>query len=82
MHSMWTVNSKLKFYDSTKWRTTGGAEISATAPAGLATGDFWWDTGNEQLKVYNGTDFVLVGPQDAGAGITQMQSAIYINYPI
>ena len=70
-----TVNSKLKFYDSTKWRTTGGAEISATAPAGLATGDFWWDTGNEQLKVYNGTDFILVGPQDAGAGITQMQSA-------
>jgi len=70
-----TVNSKLKFYDSTKWRTTGGAEISATAPAGLATGDFWWDTGNEQLKVYNGTDFVLVGPQDAGSGITQMQSA-------
>jgi hypothetical protein len=70
-----TVNSKLKFYDSAKWRTTGGAEISATAPAGLATGDFWWDTGNEQLKVYNGTDFILVGPQDAGAGITQMQSA-------
>ncbi len=70
-----TVNSKLKFYDSTKWRTTGGAEISSTAPAGLAIGDFWWDTGNEQLKVYNGTDFILVGPQDAGAGITQMQSA-------
>ena len=70
-----TVNSKLKFYDSTKWRTTGGAEISATAPAGLATGDFWWDTTNEQLKVYNGTDYVLVGPQDAGSGITQMQSA-------
>lgn len=70
-----TVNSKLKFYDSTKWRTTGGAEISGTAPAGLATGDFWWDTNNEQLKVYNGTDFVLVGPQDAGDGITQMQSA-------
>ena len=69
-----SANSKLKFYDSTKWRTTGGAEISATAPAGLATGDFWWDTTNEQLYSYNGTDFVLIGPQDAGAGITQMQS--------
>ena len=33
-------NSKLKFYDGTKWRTTGGAEISATSPAGLAEGDF------------------------------------------
>ena len=69
-----TANSKLKFNDGTKWRTTGGAEISATAPAGLATGDFWWDTTNEQLYSYNGTDFVLIGPQDAGSGITQMQS--------
>jgi hypothetical protein len=69
-----TANSKLKFNDGTKWRTTGGAEISATAPAGLATGDFWWDTTNEQLYSYNGTDFILIGPQDAGAGITQMQS--------
>jgi len=69
-----TANSKLKFYDGGKWRTTGGAEISATAPAGLSTGDFWWDTTNQQLYAYNGTDFVLVGPQDAGTGITQMQS--------
>ena len=69
-----TANSKLKFYDGGKWRTTGGAEISATAPAGLSTGDFWWDTTNQQLYAYNGTDYVLVGPQDAGTGITQMQS--------
>jgi hypothetical protein len=69
-----TGNSKLKFYDGTQWRTTGGAEIAATQPAGLSQGDFWWDTGNEQLYAYNGTDFVLVGPQDAGEGITQMQS--------
>ena len=39
-----SANSKLKFYDGDKWRTTGGAEISASAPAGLSTGDFWWDT--------------------------------------
>jgi hypothetical protein len=66
--------SKLKFYDGTKFRTTGGAEISATAPSGLTEGDFWWDTSNEQLYAYNGADFVLVGPQDAGEGVTQMQS--------
>jgi hypothetical protein len=66
--------SKLKFYDGTKWRTTGGAEVLATAPSGLTEGDFWWDTNNEQLYAYNGSDFVLVGPQDAGDGVTQMQS--------
>lgn len=66
--------SKLKFYDGSKWRTTGGAEVLNSAPSGLTEGDFWWDTANEQLYAYNGTDFVLVGPQDAGEGVTQMQS--------
>ena len=69
-----TSNSKLKFYDGTKWRTTGGAEISATSPAGLSQGDFWWDTNNEQLYAYNGTSFILVGPQGAGDSVTQFQS--------
>ena len=57
---MWfdSGNSKLKFYDGTKWRTTGGAEVSASAPTGLKAGDFWWDTANEQLYAYNGTDFI------------------------
>ena len=32
--------SKLKFYDGTKFRTTGGAEVSATQPSGLTEGDF------------------------------------------
>ena len=66
---------KLKFYDGTKFRTTGGAEVSATEPAGLTEGDFWWDTANEQLYAFNGTTFVLVGPQDAGSLLTQWKSA-------
>ena len=69
-----SANSKLKFYDGTKFRTTGGAEVSDTQPTGLALGDFWWDTANDQLYVYNGTDFILIGPQSAGEGVTQMQS--------
>ena len=69
-----TASSKLKFYDGTKWRTTGGSEIGITQPTGLATGDFWWDSGIDQLYVYNGTSFILIGPQNAGEGVTQMQS--------
>jgi len=65
---------KLKFYDGNNWRTTGGAETTADEPGGLTEGDFWWDTGNEQLFAYNGTDFVLIGPQDAGENVTQMES--------
>lgn len=69
-----TGNSKLKFYDGLKWRTTGGAEVSATVPTGLKEGDFWWDSDNEQLYTYNGGDFVLIGPQSAGSGQTQIVS--------
>ena len=66
---------KLKFYDGTKFRTTGGAEVSTTQPAGLTEGDFWWDTTNEQLHAFNGTTFVLVGPQSAGSLVTQWQAS-------
>lgn len=68
---------KLKFYDNTKWRTTGGAEVSESSspPTGLTVGDFWWETTNEQLYSWNGTEFVLIGPQGvAGSGTTQLKS--------
>tara|TARA_B100001057_G_scaffold157801_1_gene158494 strand:+ start:326 stop:1807 length:1482 start_codon:yes stop_codon:yes gene_type:complete len=64
---------KLKFYDGTKFRTTGGAEVSTTQPVGLTTGDFWWDTTNSQLYAQNAAGgFVLIGPQSVGATVTAM----------
>jgi hypothetical protein len=70
---------KIKFYDasSARWRTAGGAESASgpTGPVGLGQGDFWWETNNKQLYVYDGTSYVLVGPQGvAGLGTTQMKS--------
>ena len=68
-------NSKLKFYDGAKFRTTGGAEIGSTQPTGLSVGDFWFDTTNKQLNAWDGAQFVLVGPQGVSGGrTTQMQS--------
>ena len=69
------TSSKLKFYDGTKFRTTGGAEVAVTAPAGLATGDLWWDSANEQLYAFNGTGYVLIGPQGIGSTVSQMVTA-------
>ena len=68
-------NSKLKFYDGIKFRTTGGAEVGPNAPSGLTTGDFWWDDVNKQLYSWDGGAFVLVGPLGvSGAGTTQFRS--------
>ena len=66
------TSSKLKFYDGSKFRTTGGAEVATTAPAGLATGDLWWDSANEQLYAFNGSGYILVGPQGVGTSVSQM----------
>lgn len=71
--------NKLKFYDGTKFKTTGGAEVSATQPTGLVTGDFWWDTSNEQLYAYNGSSFTLVGPQGVGDAVTQLRSRTIVD---
>jgi hypothetical protein len=60
-----TSNKKLKFYDGTRWKSAGGAEVSPTAPSGLTTGDFWWDNSAKQLYAYTGTEFTLVGPESS-----------------
>ena len=65
---------KLKFFDGTQWRTTGGSEVASNEPGGLSIGDFWWDQANDQLYVYNGSTFVLIGPQASGTGVTQLIS--------
>jgi len=60
-----TANKKLKFYDGTRFRVAGGAEIGTSAPSGLAIGEFWWDTSAKQLYTWTGVDFVLIGPESS-----------------
>lgn len=60
-------NQKLKFYNGSKFKTTGGAEVSATQPTGLAIGDFWYNTTTNQMFAYDpsygaNNGYVLVGP--------------------
>ena len=69
-------NKKLKYYDGNIFRTASGAEVSSTAPSGLQPGDFWFDTSSEQLHAWNGTEFVLIGPEtspDLGASAVVSQ---------
>jgi len=65
-----SAEKRLKFYDAvnTKWRTTGGLEVSSTAPVKMNVGDFWYDTSADQLYSWNGNAFVLIGPQPTVGG--------------
>lgn len=63
---------KLKYYDGSRWKSASGAEVSSSAPTGLSTGDFWWDTVAKQLYAWTGTEFALIGPEaspDLGSSI-------------
>jgi hypothetical protein len=58
-----SANNKIKFYDGARFKVASGAEVSSTAPTGLTTGDFWWDTTAKQLYTWTGTEFTLIGPE-------------------
>lgn len=76
-----TANKKIKFYtgDATisgekTWKIAGGTEYAAAAPLNPTDGDLWFDTETDQLNIRNGTDWLTIGPQSAGSGLTQMVS--------
>jgi orotidine-5'-phosphate decarboxylase len=71
-----TANLKINVYDGAAWKTLAVSNISATAPTAHTVGDLWYDSVNNQLNVWNGTTYLLVGPQSvAGFGQTQTVSA-------
>jgi hypothetical protein len=75
-----SANKKIKVHngeilnDTKVWKTVGGAEYSETAPEYATPGDFWFDSSKDQLKVRLAQDWLTVGPQNAGTGLTQMVS--------
>jgi hypothetical protein len=66
------VNAKkLKINDGTAqaatWYPVGGVHQQASEPINTQIGDIWVDTSNNQLKIFNGGDFTLIGPNYSNA---------------
>jgi hypothetical protein len=59
---------------STGWKTLSALAVSGSAPSTSIynrTGDLWYDTVNQQVNIWNGTGWLLIGPQfTAGTGVT------------
>jgi len=55
---------QLKLYDGTNWVSASGLKKATTAPEAnqSVTGDLWVDTDNQQLYLYTGSGWILVGP--------------------
>jgi len=54
---------RLRYFDGSRFKVAGGAEVSDIAPSGLSEGDFWWDRVAKQLYAWSGTEFSLIGPE-------------------
>ena len=58
----------IKVYDKGTgvWKKVAGLTVSGVAPGSAVSGDLWWDNVNFQLNGYNGSAWVLIGPNSPG----------------
>jgi len=57
--------NQLKVYDGTNWVASGGLKKALNQPSASESisGDLWVDTDAQQLYLYTGSGWVLIGPQ-------------------
>ena len=67
---------QLKVYDGTNWVASGGLKKASSAPAvaNSSAGDLWVDTASQQLYLFTGSAWVLVGPDFSDGLLTGAQS--------
>lgn len=65
------INS-LKVYDGTSWLDAGGLKKSSAEPTASISnpGDLWVDVDNQQLYLFTGSNWVLVGPEFSDGLVT------------
>jgi microcystin-dependent protein len=63
---------QLKLYDGANWVSAGGLKKASSAPAAEQSliGDLWVDTSNQQVYLYSGSGWTLVGPAFAQGAST------------
>lgn len=77
---LWYDNSQgvdqLKVYDGTSWIAAGGLKKSSSEPSitGSTSGDLWVDTENQQLYLFTGSSWILVGPEFSDGLLTGSES--------
>ena len=64
----------LSVYMGSAWKTLAALAVSSSTPSTSTysrIGDMWYDTTNQQVNIWTGTSWLLVGPQfNTGTGVT------------
>jgi hypothetical protein len=61
-----TASKVLKVWDGATWYPAGGVHKQTTAPTNVKLGDIWVDLTAQQLKIYTGAAWVIIGPWYSG----------------
>jgi hypothetical protein len=57
-----TTENRIKVYDGTRFKVSGGTIVANSAPSGIVAGDLWINSATEQLFFNDGIQTVLAGP--------------------
>ena len=71
---------QLKLYDGTVWQAAAGLKKASSEPAVVnsSAGDLWVNTGSQQLYLFTGSTWVLVGPEFTDGLLTGTKSEVLI----
>ena len=70
-----TSEGRLKVYDGSGFKVSGGTIVSNSVPSSIAQGDIWIDSYRQQLYFNDGVSTILAGPgYTAQQGITGLQT--------
>jgi microcystin-dependent protein len=81
---LWYDNTQgidqLKIYDGAQWLSAGGLKKGVLAPevSNSIAGDLWANTDTQQLYLFTGTDWILIGPEFSDGLLTGLESQIII----
>jgi microcystin-dependent protein len=72
---------QLKIYDGTNWTEAGNIKKGASQPSSVNSivGDLWVDTSAQQLYLYTGATWVLVGPQFNAGSLAGLKAETVID---
>ena len=72
--------NQLKIFDGTNWISASGLKKATNEPAAnqSVVGDLWVDTDNQQLYLYTGSGWILVGPTFSDGLSTGVKPAVLI----